>query len=63
MSLKIKDKLSVLLNNVCDDGPGVVLMAKFDDGKEYYLGRGKADVERGIPVSKETVFNIASLSK
>ncbi|WP_367165989.1 Hypothetical protein ABZS17D1_04299 (plasmid) [Kosakonia cowanii] len=63
MSLKIKDKLSALLNNVCDDGPGVVLMARFDDGKEYYLGRGKADVERGIPVSKKTVFNIASLSK
>ena len=63
MSLQLNEKLGFLLNDVCDDGPGVVLMARFDDGNEYYLGRGKADVEKGIDVSKKTVFNIASLSK
>jgi len=63
MNLQLNEKLGVLLNEVCDDEPGVVLMARFDDGNEYYLGRGKADVEKGIDVSKKTVFNIASLSK
>lgn len=63
MNSQLNEKLGVLLNEICDDEPGVVLMARFDDGKQYYLGRGKANVEKNIPVNKKTVFNIASLSK
>lgn len=63
MDLKIKKKLDALLGDVKENDPGVVLIAKFDDGKCYFSCRGMADIENATPCDENTVFNLASLSK
>lgn len=46
-----------------EDGPGAVAIV-VDDGRiVYHAGRGLADIEAGTPITTETVFRYASITK
>lgn len=45
------------------DSPGCALAIIKDDQIIYKRGYGMADLERGVPISPETVFHVGSISK
>ena len=58
------DEIDGLMNNIVDQAPlaGVALGIQFRD-KLYTQGYGLADLAAGTPVTPQTVFKIASLTK
>lgn len=45
------------------EGPGFSYMAKFDQGESYSGNLGFADLEQKKPLTANTIFNLASVSK
>ncbi|MDC9592415.1 serine hydrolase domain-containing protein [Xenorhabdus sp. IM139775] len=60
---KIIKALDELLASFDKNAPGVVYMAKYDNGLTYQGSIGLACLESCKPLSVESVFNIASVSK
>ncbi|HVA59215.1 MAG TPA: serine hydrolase [Mycobacteriales bacterium] len=53
-----------VLRAVCDaDGPGIQLAISCGDEVVYSRGRGLADLEHRTPITADTVFHVASVSK
>ena len=65
LSASTKTTLSRQLNTAVEHGdtPGVVAMVVNRDGVLYEGAAGKRDVGNNVPMSTDTIFNIASMTK
>ncbi|MBF8965216.1 beta-lactamase family protein [Pontibacter sp. FD36] len=52
-----------LANNYTPDGPGAALLVSVAGEELYASGKGKADISTGEPITPETTFRLASVSK
>ncbi|MCL1699437.1 serine hydrolase domain-containing protein [Lysinibacillus sp. Bpr_S20] len=52
-----------LFNNLSPDEPGCAYIASFDDGVTYKGAIGLDSIEKKLPITTKTVFNLASVSK
>lgn len=55
--------LNALTAGFSPDEPGVIVMVHTDNGATWYSCRGMADVATRTPVTPDTIFNLASVSK
>lgn len=55
--------LNALTAGFSPDEPGVIVMVRTDNGATWHSCRGMADVATRTPVTPETIFNLASVSK
>lgn len=55
--------LNALTEGFSPDEPGVIVMVHTDNGATWYSCRGMADVATRTPVTPDTIFNLASVSK
>lgn len=55
--------LNALTEGFSPDEPGVIVMVHTDNGATWYSCRGMADVATHTPVTPDTIFNLASVSK
>lgn len=57
-------ELNAILHDISNTTePGCAFAAAYDGGTRMTGAAGLADIERGIPITSKTVFNIASVSK
>lgn len=59
----IDTAIQQLFNNLSLDEPGCAYIASFDDGVTYKGAVGLASIEKKLPITTKTVFNLASVSK
>lgn len=52
-----------LFNKISLDQPGYAYIASFDDGATYKGAVGLESIEKNLPITTKTIFNIASVSK
>ncbi|MEY9979443.1 serine hydrolase domain-containing protein [Lysinibacillus sp. RC79] len=52
-----------LVNNLSPDEPGCAYIASFDDGVTYKGTVGLESIEKKVPITTKTIFNLASVSK
>ncbi len=52
-----------LFNNLSPNEPGCAYIASFDDGVTYKGAIGLESIEKKLPLTTKTIFNIASVSK
>ncbi|MDY7098689.1 MAG: serine hydrolase domain-containing protein [Pseudomonadota bacterium] len=58
------DRVGTLLDaSFKDDGPGAIVVVAKDGEVVYRAVRGMADIEGGVPVSPDTLFRYASITK
>ena len=56
-------KLNSFLDEIREDEPGAILMAEFDNGQSFLAKKGLANVNDGIEIDENSVFDLASVSK
>lgn len=59
----MRTALNALTAGFSPDEPGVIVMVHTDNGATWYSCRGMADVATRTPVTPDTIFNLASVSK
>jgi len=64
-SIEKLDNIQAFVKSYVDDGklPGYLCLVSRYGEEAHFLSYGKRDVERGTPVSRDTVFRIYSMSK
>lgn len=60
---KTDTSIKQLLKNFSSKAPGFAYIASFDSGVTYKGAVGLASIEKNLPITTKSVFNIASVSK
>ncbi|MCT6516733.1 beta-lactamase family protein [Proteus vulgaris] len=58
-----QNKIESLLNSISDNAPGIIILARFDDGVIYQAQKGLANITQNQLIDENSVFNLASVSK
>lgn len=61
--MKIKDKIDKIFKKFNNDTPGAAVVVAKDSEIIFEKGYGRAHLEYDIPIEKNTVFHVASISK
>lgn len=60
----VSQELDELLHaRISDSGPGIAVLVTHNNQTLYAKGQGMRDVEQNLPITEQTVFDLASVSK